>query len=365
MLAMVGVVIVTRHSPPSGTPYVATEPWRGALWVCIVGAVLTWIVGLVVVARRVELVRLVVAIAICIQAVPLFAPLLFSGDAQGYVKLARSHHPYAGPPWYASPYGTWWTLLSHAIVTLRDPVIAFRVLAFLAVVALIVLISRISAAPTVGVILLGWNPLVAIHFSGAGHNDAVTIALFVAALYAAERGWSRLAGVGLIGSFFIKLYVAPFIVLALVQSFRRGRRIDLAACAVTLLASVGLSFLIFGSGWLQVFHTAEWNERQPWAFGLTGWFEDLGIRPATTVTFCRVVEGALVAAFLVQAWRGSLRLGLVGCLMTMVSPRFNAWYALGAIAFSAIDARDRWARGLVVVITIVALSDILTPALNA
>jgi hypothetical protein len=114
-----------------------------------------------------------------------------------------------------------------------------------------------------------------------------------------------------------------------------------------------------------MFGTAAWNERQPWALGLTGWFGDLGIEPHTTVWVCRILEGTIVALFLAQAWRGTVRLGFAACLMTIASPRLNPWYAVSCIAFSALDGRDRTARLLVVAISIVMLADVLTPALDA
>ncbi|CAB4709207.1 unannotated protein [freshwater metagenome] len=71
LLAMVGIVTVTHHTPPQGTPYVAAEPWKGALWVFVIGAVAAWVTALGIVARRRELLRVVIGIAVCIQAAPL------------------------------------------------------------------------------------------------------------------------------------------------------------------------------------------------------------------------------------------------------------------------------------------------------
>ena len=71
----------------------------------------------------------------------------------------------------------------------------FKVLAALGVLACVVLAARLARDRPYAAALVGWNPLLAIHFAGGGHNDALMIALMLGALALAGAGRRALAGV--------------------------------------------------------------------------------------------------------------------------------------------------------------------------
>ena len=55
--------------------------------------------------------------------------------------------------------------------------------------------SRLSPRPALALAFVGWNPLLAVHFAGGGHNDAWVALLVLGALAAAAAGRRQLAGV--------------------------------------------------------------------------------------------------------------------------------------------------------------------------
>ena len=80
--------------------------------------------------------------------------------------------------------GLSFSLISKPVGLTRSPSVAawtFRVSAALSVLAATWLVARRRAVPAA---LVGWNPVVAIHFAGGGHNDAFVVSapLYRAAL---------------------------------------------------------------------------------------------------------------------------------------------------------------------------------------
>ena len=139
-----------------------------------------------------------------IQLVPLAAPLLLSTDAwtywgYGWIASDGGGNPYVDPPadFPQSPaadyvgadwrdtttvYGPVFTLLSEPVRSLAgsSPDAAawlFKGLAAAAVLVATAAVARAAARPALAAPLVGWNPVLAIHLAGGGHNDALVGAL--------------------------------------------------------------------------------------------------------------------------------------------------------------------------------------------
>ena len=164
--------------------------------------------------RRARSLRLVLALACAIQLAPLAGPLLLSTDAWTYWAYAKVDNPYrdtpsdageagayAGADWAdeTSVYGPAFSLASEptAAVDSADPAaFLFRAAAAAAILAAALAAARRSRAPVVAAAFVGWNPVLAIHFAGGGHNDALMAALIGAALALGDlerRRWAGLA----------------------------------------------------------------------------------------------------------------------------------------------------------------------------
>jgi hypothetical protein len=302
--------------------------------------------------------RKALALACAIQAVPLATPLLLSTDALAYEFFAKTSDPYARGQ---SVYGPLWTAFSRVVVWLGHPASLFRLVAFASVLAITVMVSGLAGRATLAAAFVGWNPMVAFHFSSAGHNDAVMTALVVGALALAAAGRTELAGAAWVASFFVKWTTAPIFVLWAIDRHRRGRPIGVVGAAAAAVASLVLAFWLFGGSWAHAFSNLQLVDRHPSSFFLA-W-----IRSLTGLSYGserKLSEAATVIVFLVfavQAWRSRLRLGLAAGLLLLVAPHINAWYLILPLALAAADDEDRWGKALALTISGIIFTDVLTP----
>ena len=160
-------------------------------------------------------------VAVVIQLLPLAAPLLLSTDAWTYWEYGRIAAVHDGNPYVDTPsefpddpayehagaawrettsvYGPAFTLVSEGVALVSGSSAAaaawiFKVLAALAVLACARAGCSARARPAFARAFVGWNPLLAIHFAGGGHNDALMMALVLGALALAAAGRRGLAG---------------------------------------------------------------------------------------------------------------------------------------------------------------------------
>jgi hypothetical protein len=237
----------------------------GLLFVVLLAAAFfTYLAGLLLVRAGARF-PIVFALACAIQLAPLAAPLLVSSDAWTYWSYARLHDPYEQTPSedrvsvpYAgaayvhetSAYGPAFALASKPAALTTSPDVAawtFKTLAALCVLVTTWLVSRRRAFAAV---LVGWNPVVAVHFSGGGHNDALMVALIAVALALGDRGRTRGAGVAWALTVLVKWVPLLLLPLRGLEARARGRRVDHAGFAVTAVAVLALSTLLWGFHWL-------------------------------------------------------------------------------------------------------------------
>src|SRR5919108_129724 len=148
--------------------------------------------------------RAVVAVAVAIQLVPLGAPLLLSTDAWtywAYARIAAVHggdpyaeaprdypgdaaFPWAGADWRdsGSVYGPAFTLASEAAAPLESEDAAAWAFKGAAAAALVACVLLAAARGAFAAAFVGWNPVLALHFAGGGHNDAWMAALVLGAI---------------------------------------------------------------------------------------------------------------------------------------------------------------------------------------
>ena len=168
-----------------------------------------YLAGLCVLRRTPPALRAVIVLAAAIQLVPLAAPLLLSTDAwtywsYGWIGARSDGNPYADPPadfpdnpaldymgsdWLGTTtvYGPAFTLASEPLAVVAgdsDAVAAwsYKALAAAAALAAALLAGRLARRRAFAIALVGWNPVLAVHLAGGGHNDAWVGALILAAL---------------------------------------------------------------------------------------------------------------------------------------------------------------------------------------
>ena len=315
----------------------------------------------------------VAALAVAIQLVPLAAPLLISTDAwtywdYGWIAAVGDGNPYADPPssfpespaypvmgeaWRetTSVYGPAFTLASEPVaLAVGDSSDAaawvYKALAAAAAVAASLLAGRLARRRSLAVAFVGWNPLLAIHLAGGGHNDAWVGALVVAALALAAAAKQRRALVGAMWALAVAVKWVPavFLGLVLLTRGRGGRgRVGAVGLAAAALVVAGLATWQYGLQWVGAPLTLAGNAALETTYSLPSRLEQLGVPDA-------LADGAFLAAFVAglallarAAARGRLYLGRAAVLVLATTPYLAVWYLAWAVPLAAAD-EDRWAR---------------------
>jgi hypothetical protein len=293
---------------------------------------------------------LVFALACAIQLAPLGAPLLISSDAWTYWSYARLHDPYRQTPsddplsaphagaaylHTTSVYGPAFSLIAKPTALVHSADVAawiFKVTAALCVLAATWLVARRRAFAAA---LVGWNPVVAVHFGGGGHNDALMVALLAAALALSEAGRVRAAGASFALGVLVKWIPLVVLPLRALEARATGRRVDHLGFALTTVGTLGFATVLWRLHWLHALVPLAHDAARETAYAvphrthLSPWFF--------------VGAYAIAYAWLLRvAHRGRARSGLALALLLLALPYLTAWYVLWPLALSARDG-DRTA----------------------
>ena len=302
--------------------------------------------------------RVALTTAIAVQAMPLAGPLLLSKDVFAYwgeSRVAIVHHanPYRATPadfpddaaspfvsesWRAEPavYGPAWIAAASvpaaaAGSSAHAAELAYRVFAALALLASIALVA-VRTRNAAAVALLGWSPLLAIHYAGGGHGDAL---MMLVVLLATTAGTHAAGGV-------LWPVAAAFKPLApvLVPLELARRRLAMGAAwwtgaLASTIAVVALSTLFFGTSWL---HGALTGVHQTSALGGVRWLTELGFSHRQAVTAAAAAFLVVYGVLLGEAWqRGRARLSLATSALCLTSSLLRPWYALWPVALAALE----------------------------
>jgi hypothetical protein len=361
--ALVGAVAVAvaaaGHAAPSAlSPVTPPGSWNDAWVAGLTAAFALYGLGTYFAWSGQLRLSVAIAVAVAVQAMPLAAPLLLSRDAYlywGEARVLSVHHanPYRAVPadyprdpalrWISeswrdepAPYGPAWELAATVPAAVGGASalraeLAYRVLAVLALLASIALVARRTRS-SAAVAFLGWSPLLAIHFGGGGHSDALMMLLVLGAITAGTS--ARGAALWPVASAFKPF---PPILVPLELAQRRlavGARWWSALIASTV-AVIGLSTAAFGTHWIRA-GTAGASLTSP--LGGVHWLTDLGLRHRYAVLVAGVVFLVLYAALLRDAWlRRRARFSLAATLLCLTSSLLRPWYAIWAVALAAIE----------------------------
>jgi hypothetical protein len=291
---------------------------------------------------------IVLALAAAIQLAPLATPLLLSSDAWSYWSYAKLSNPYrdtpresgragtyAGRDWRdtTSVYGPAFSLASEPLAATDSPRVAAWVsksLAAAAVLALAALAARRSRRRAFAAAFVGWNPVVAVHFAGGGHNDALMMLLVAVALALGDRGRPQLAGVAWALAVLVKWVPLLLIPLRGLEARAHGRRVAHVGFAVTIVVVLAVATVVYGFAWVHVLSPLAHNARQttsyalPHRLGLPWWPFALAF-------------GAAYVWLLREAARGRARLGLTTGLLLLALPYLTVWYVIWTVPLAAGD----------------------------
>jgi hypothetical protein len=374
VLVAVGAALAWPESSPlvplnGGRPE-GDDAYAWAFLCVAVAAFGVYLVGLLAVARRGASLRAAAALAAAIQLVPLAAPLLLSTDAWtywDYGRIAAVHdaNPYRDPPaefpddpafpylgadWRdtTSVYGPAFTLASEPLALAAGEsedaaAWIYKTLAAVAVLVATALAAWLSPRHAFACAFAGWNPLLAFHFAGGGHNDAWMVALVLAALALSSVGRPAWAGAAWALAVLVKWVPLVFLPLRALEARRTGRSVDHLGFALAAAVVVALATARYGLGWLEAFGPLARNANTETSYALPHRLQELGV-PRMAAIGVFVLAFAAAYAYLVrEAMRGRARLGLAACALMLVAPWLVVWYVVWAVPLAAAED-DRTAQ---------------------
>jgi len=349
--------LVPRH----GGNVTGTAPLFLAL---LAAAFAAYLLALLAIRRHVPALRAVVVLAAAIQLVPLAAPLLLSTDgwtywSYGWIGSSGGGNPYRDTPqdfpenpalpymgkdWRdtSTVYGPAFTIASEPLARAAggsDEVAAwtYKALAAAASLGAALLAGRLARRRELATAFVGWNPILAVHLAGGGHNDAWVGALILAAL--ALSASRRLNGSGALWvlAVFVKWVPIVFLVLRALESraTRRGlgwRGILAAALVVAVAATV-----LYGFAWPFAIFPLAGNAALETSYSIPHRLEGLGLPDfaALGVAVTALILGLVWLGR--EATRGRARLGLAACLLLVTTPYLAVWYLAWTVPLVAAE----------------------------
>jgi alpha-1,6-mannosyltransferase len=338
------------------------ERWAWLYLAAAAVAFVAYAVGLALLDRRPVRIVPVAVLALAIQLAPLGAPLLLSTDAWtywGYGRIAAVHDanpyedepsqfrtdpafPFIGTDWRdtTSVYGPAFTLASEPIAeTAGESEDAaawiYKSLAALAVCAAAALAATLSARKSFAWAFVGWNPLLALHFAGGGHNDAWMAALLLGALALLAAGRGGLGGAAWALAVAVKW--VPLVLFPLYALAARGRRAALAGFGATALVVAAVATWRYGPAWVGALGPVAGNAGEGTSFALPRRLESVGVPYELAVGLAIFAFAVAYVALLREAWRGRARLALATCLLLLATPYLVAWYVVWAVPLAAAE----------------------------
>jgi hypothetical protein len=359
-----GTPVVPRGG---GLPTGETAWWFAVLLALAFAA---YVAGVMLVGRGRVGVGAVLAVALAVQVTPVAAPLLLSTDAwtywsYGWVAAQGGGNPYTDPPdafpenpalpWMGaawrdttSVYGPAFTLVAEPLAVLAGDsedaaAWSYKALGALGAVVATLAAARVARRRALAAAFVGWNPLLAVHLAGGGHNDAWVGALLAAALALAAAHRRQGAGAAWALAVLVKWVPAVFLVLRAVQARAAGRAVRHLGFALAAAAVLAAATLAYGLDWLRAVVPLAENGTRETRYALPARVEQLGV-PEPAALGLAAVALLLGALWLVrEAVRGRARLGLAACLLLATTPYLAVWYLGWAVPVVAAD-EDRAAR---------------------
>ena len=358
--------------PENGGRAYGAARWAIVFLCCEIAAFIIYCAGVYLLDLHRARLAHVAVIAAAVQLVPLGAPLLLSTDAwtywdygriaavhdaNPYVKTPRAypHDPafrYAGREWRRSTtvYGPAFTLASEplALADGRSPNAAawtYKTIAAAASLGAATLAAFLARRKAFACAFVGWNPLLALHLAGGGHNDAWMAVLVMGALGVAVAGRRHWAGALWALAVLVKWIPLLFLPLRFLAARATGRRVGHLGFAAAAACLAAISTWQFGLHWLGAFGPLAANASKETSFALPHRLQQLGLPEWFSLASALTAYVMLYLWLLREARAGRARLGLAAGFLLLVTPYLWPWYLIWVVPLAAAE-EDRPAQWL-------------------
>ncbi|MBA2568557.1 MAG: DUF2029 domain-containing protein [Actinobacteria bacterium] len=346
--------------------------WAWIFLVSALASLAAYGLGLLALARAQVRLRTVVILAVAIQLAPLGAPLLISTDAWTYwdygrIAAVEGGNPYRDPPeefagdpayphigedWRdtTSVYGPAFTLTSEPIALAAGEsedaaAWIYKVIAAVASLSAALLAALLARRRALACAFAGWNPLLALHLGGGGHNDAWLAVLVMGALAFGVFGRPRAAGAAWALAVLVKWVPLLFLPLRLLGARATGRRLGFAGFAIASAAVLALATWRYQWHWFSAFGPLAANAAEETSYSIPHRLQQVGLPRPVALGVCLVGFAVAYAALLRRARHGEERLALAGGIFLLATPWLAAWYTAWIVPLAAAE-EDRVARVL-------------------
>ena len=317
----------------------------------------------------------IAALAVAIQLVPLAGPLLISRDANSYWAYGRLVEDHGANPYRVAPahfthdpaersmaagwrhtdsvYGPLFTEASAGLAAVsgrsaETSSFLYRSLSACGMLLLAGVAAAAASQRAFALVLVGWNPLLALQFAGGGHNDVWLACFLAGAVALASRGRGLLSGASWAVAAGVKWL--PLVLLPFTLAARRGNTLRVALGFASAAAAIcATAFVLFGTAWLAALmpfahrHSAYAFPSRFAELGLPGWLA--------------LIPLALGLPWLARAAvRGRPRLAFGTLLMLFASPWLLPWYGVWALSLAAVE-EDTVACVLALALSVYLLPD--------
>jgi Glycosyltransferase family 87 len=328
-------------------------------------------------SARPVLIGIAVLNAVVLLAPPLFSTDVFSYMAYGRIGALYGTNPYLHGPaaiqsvdplyslianrWASTPtaYGPLFTVLSYLLAPLGIAwnVVAYKGIAAISTLVIVVVVwyaARLRGLNSVkAAAVVGLNPVIVVYGVGGGHNDLLMLAILVTGVYVLLQEKQRASGALIIAASAVKLTAGLLLPFAVAQSARRragsiGLRSVLIGVGLSVAVAAALSFLVFGTGPLNLLNTLHDVQAHGGVNSFTGVIlTTLGLGKLVGPVGV-VLDVALVACILwllVRVWRGeqdwisAAGWATVGMLLT--AGLLLPWYVGWLIPLAALSSDRR------------------------
>ena len=239
-------------------------------------------------------------------------------------------------------YGPAFTLASEPLAVVAgdsDEVAAwtYKALAAAAALAAALLAGRLARRRAFAIAFVGWNPILAVHLAGGGHNDAWVGALILAAL--ALSASPRLQGGGALWVLAICVKWVPLLFLALRVARGAGDRPAAGVRGLVVAAPASRSArrcCTAAPGRSRSSRSPATPRSRRATRSRTGSSSSACRTPSPSGSPSRRSSPASPGSR-ARRCRGRARLGLAACLVLLTTPYLAVWYLAWAVPLAAVE----------------------------